>query len=336
MDTSGIRLPVDAHTARPWRIHEVTGDFRVEDVWALPTPGGPDDFGRLVQLMTSLDPADSSSVALRGLFAIRWKLGGLLGLDRPETGLGARVGTLRDRLPADLLDAPRRPGSDLLPFSPLYLTDDEWALEMANQTVHGVLHVGWVRGRAGAYHGQMAVLVRPNGLLGTGYMAAIAPFRHWIVYPLMMRDIGRAWRGGDPLCIGRDAAIDLLDRLHSAQNEFYTGGSSAALRRLLSPDVTWTVPGDNAIAGSYHGLPEVLEYFRRRRDFAGSTVWLSRRDVLVGDGARIAALTDGFATIAGVDHRWSTVGLYDVADQRVAAGRLLPLDQRAFDAIWSS
>ena len=34
----------------------------------------------------------------------------------------------------------------------------------------------------------------PNGRLGTGYMAAIRPFRHRIVYPPIMREIGRAWR----------------------------------------------------------------------------------------------------------------------------------------------
>jgi hypothetical protein len=32
-----MRLPDTAHTSRPWRIHELTGDFRLEDVWALPT-----------------------------------------------------------------------------------------------------------------------------------------------------------------------------------------------------------------------------------------------------------------------------------------------------------
>ena len=35
-----MRLPDAAHTDRPWRIHEVARDFRLEDVWALPTPGG--------------------------------------------------------------------------------------------------------------------------------------------------------------------------------------------------------------------------------------------------------------------------------------------------------
>jgi hypothetical protein len=96
----------------------------------------------------------------------------------------------------------------------------------------------------------------------------------------------------------------------------------------------WTVPGNNRIAGSYRGL-EVLDYFRRRRDLAEETLQLTRRDVLVGDGTRIAALTDGFATIRAVDHRWSTVGLYDIPDHQITACWLLPLDQRAFDAIWA-
>jgi ketosteroid isomerase-like protein len=127
-----------------------------------------------------------------------------------------------------------------------------------------------------------------------------------------------------------------MDRLHEAQNEFYAGGSGAALRQLLAPNITWTVPGDNRIAGTYRGLEEVLDYFRRRRDLADHTFQMERRDVLVGDGDRIAALTDGLARIRDVDHRWSTVGLYDVIDGRIAACWLLPLDQRAFDAIWSA
>jgi hypothetical protein len=195
-----MRLPNSEHTSRPWRIHELTRDFRLEDVWALPTPGDPDDFPRLVQLAALLDPSQSSSRAARKLFAIRWKVGGLLGWDGPDAGLGSRVPTLRDRLPLDLRDAPSGPAFDALPFTPLYLLEDEWAAEIANRTVHGVMHLGWVPDRTGGYRGQMAVLVKPNGLLGAAYMAAIAPFRHLIVYPPTMREFGRAWRAraGDP------------------------------------------------------------------------------------------------------------------------------------------
>jgi hypothetical protein len=195
-----MRVPSTAHTSRPWRIHELTRDFRLEDVWALPTPGGPDDFPRLVQRFAAADPSQGSSRAVRALFAIRWKVGELLGWDGPDAGLASRVPTLRDRLPADLRDAPAGPDFEALPFASLYLLEDEWAAEIANRTMHGVMHLGWVPDGTGGYHGQMAVLVKPNGLFGTGYMAAIRPFRHLIVYPPMIREIGRDWRAsaGEP------------------------------------------------------------------------------------------------------------------------------------------
>jgi hypothetical protein len=191
-----MKLPNTAHTSQPWRIHELTRDFRLEDVWALPTPGGPDDFPRLVQRFASADPSQSSSRAVRTLFAIRWKIGELLGLDDPGSGLGSRVPTLRDRLPVDLHDGPSGPDFDALPFASLYLLDNEWAAEIANGTMHGVMHLGWVPDATGGYRGQMAVLVKPNGLFGTAYMAAIRPFRHLIVYPPMIREIEREWRVG--------------------------------------------------------------------------------------------------------------------------------------------
>ena len=191
-----MRLPNAAHTSHPWRIHELTTDFRLEDVWALPTPGGSDDFHRLVHGIAASDPSRRSSGAVRSLWAIRWKVGELLGWDRQDAGTGSRVPSLRQRLPADLRDATTGPQFGALPFVPLYLLDDEWAAEIANRTMQGVLHLGWVPDGTGGYRGQMAVLVKRNGLLGTAYMAAIRPFRHLIVYPAMLRDIERAWRAG--------------------------------------------------------------------------------------------------------------------------------------------
>lgn len=187
-------LPPAAHWSRPWRIHEIAPDLRLLDVWPLPTPGGPDDFPRLVELGLRFDSGGASATRL--LFAVRTVIGAVLGLDRRGAGLGTRVPSLRDRLPADLRDAPAGPAS-VGAFTPLYLTGDEWALELANQTVHGVLHLGWVPDGAGAYRGQMAVLVKPNGRLGDLYLAAIAPFRHLVVYPQMLRALDRAWRRAD-------------------------------------------------------------------------------------------------------------------------------------------
>ena len=192
------RLPDEEHTSRPWRIHQITRDFRLEDVWELPSRGGPGDFPRLVALFGSMDPGKGGgSTAARALWALRWKLGEILGWDDADDGLGARVPTLRDRLPDDLR-ATRPPGFESVPFTPLYLTDDEFAAEIANRTMHGVLHLARVPdgdGGDGSFRVHMAVLVKPNGLLGDAYMLAIRPFRHLIVYPAMMRQGKELWEG---------------------------------------------------------------------------------------------------------------------------------------------
>jgi Protein of unknown function (DUF2867) len=203
-----MKLSNTAHTSRPWRIHELTEDFELEDVWELPTPGGPDDLARLVEQFASSDEGDNEfPVVFRALFALRWKLGKLFGWDKPASGVGARLPSLRERLPADLLEGPRGPDLFAVPgrtevegppvFSSVYQAHDEWVAEMSNKTVHALLHMGWVPDDSGAgYHAQMAVLVKPNGRLGRAYMAAIKPFRYALVYPMLLRSIGRRWRAG--------------------------------------------------------------------------------------------------------------------------------------------
>jgi YbgC/YbaW family acyl-CoA thioester hydrolase len=133
----------------------------------------------------------------------------------------------------------------------------------------------------------------------------------------------------------RADAVTLLSRLHAAQAEFYAGGGAAALHDVLTRDIAWHVPGNNAIAGDYHGIDAVLDYFRRRRDHAGGTFRMHPRDVLTGEGDRITAITDGSAVIDGTEHEWTTVGLYQVRDGRIAACWLLPLAPEAFDSIWA-
>jgi Protein of unknown function (DUF2867) len=185
-----LKLPNSAHFSRPWRIHELTRDFRLEDVWALPTPGGRDDFPRLVQMLTSFDEARRRLTVVGLLFAIREALGRTLGWD--NTADDPKRPSLRDRLPEDLRHSPSTV-TPAMGFAPLYQLDDEWAAELINRTVHGVIHLGWVPDQSGGYRGQMAILVKPNGLLGRAYMTAITPFRYLIVYPWMLKRVGRKW-----------------------------------------------------------------------------------------------------------------------------------------------
>ncbi|MER5930875.1 DUF2867 domain-containing protein [Streptomyces sp. NPDC002054] len=189
-----MRLPKSAYTSRPWRIHEIAADFHLDSVWALPTPGGPDDLGYLVEQFADSNEGHLSSPVPRLLFAIRWRIGKLMGWDKPDDGIGARVPTLRDRLPLDLREGLRGPDLRTVPFTSVFQTHDEWVAESANRTVQAVMHIGWVADGAGGHHGQMAVLVKPNGRLGTLYLAAIKPFRYLGVYPALIRSIGHEWQ----------------------------------------------------------------------------------------------------------------------------------------------
>ncbi|NPC98141.1 DUF2867 domain-containing protein [Nocardioides sp. zg-DK7169] len=188
-----MRLPAATHHDQSWVIHAVTPDFEVEDVWSLRAQDPRADFASLVEAFVDDDFPDSAPRAVRLLWHARWVIGQALRWDRPDDGLGERVTSLRERLPAELRHAPPRHGLDGVPFSTLYETDEEWALELANRTVHAVLHLGWVPDGEGGGRGQMAVLVRPNGLLGRGYLAAIKPLRHRIVYPALLRGLERRW-----------------------------------------------------------------------------------------------------------------------------------------------
>jgi len=203
-----MRLPNSEHESRPWRIREIVPDFVLEDVWALPTPGGAEDFPVLLELMASSDPASTSSFPTRTLWRVRDLLGRLFDLGSISTpagsGLDATAGnlpipgtsetSLAERLPDDLRDTAMDLDFGSLPFVPLYRTDVEFAAELSNRTVHAVMHLAWVEQGEDRYRGQLAVYVKPRGAFGKGYMALIKPFRHWIVYPALLKQTERTWQ----------------------------------------------------------------------------------------------------------------------------------------------
>jgi hypothetical protein len=205
--TVAMRVPNSVPHVHPWVIDQIAPDFTLLDVWALPVEGGKEDFAAFITSMASFDPAATGSPLSRALFWIRLRLGALLGWDDPDKRRpipGATETTLSARLPKELRDSVdgsfisgamrRRAGG----FTPLYLADDEFAAEISNETVHGVLHLSWVEEKRGRYRAHMSVYVKARGMLGEIYMKVIQPFRHLIVYPSLMRQIGRAWEARPP------------------------------------------------------------------------------------------------------------------------------------------
>ncbi len=202
---AGKRLPNAVHESGPWRVREIVPDFILEDVWALPVSGRAGEMRALLDLMSAASPADLESWSARALWRLRDLLGKWFDLGRISATAGGsgdaemlsipgtNEASLAGRLPDDLRGTAADLNFDSLPFVPLFLTETEFAAELSNRTVHGVMHLAWVDQGDGRYQGQMAVYVKPNGRLGTAYMALIKPFRYLIVYPALMRQTERMW-----------------------------------------------------------------------------------------------------------------------------------------------
>uniref|UniRef100_A0AAU2UXV6 DUF2867 domain-containing protein n=1 Tax=Streptomyces sp. NBC_00003 TaxID=2903608 RepID=A0AAU2UXV6_9ACTN len=202
-----MRIPKATHTEQPWRIHEFTPDFRVEDAWYFRAPGaGPDDFPVMLDALKAAYDTRKQPTVIRSLLAVRWKLGALFGWDSPQTGLGGRVASLRDRLPSDLAQTANDATPCTDPFTEVFQLDNEAARELANKTVHTIMHLGWVPTNDGGFELRMAALVKPNGLFGRLYMAFIAPFRYLLIYPALIRHWQRAWKDRARLLAQTDPA----------------------------------------------------------------------------------------------------------------------------------
>jgi hypothetical protein len=150
------------------RVHRELAGVPLHDVSVVDLPGGGP--GRTVadlrailsaQALTRADPA------VRFLFAVRGFLGRVFGWDGPE-------------------------GATPAAFRPLYQLEHESLAELENATVHTYLASVLVPTASG-YRLYWAVYVRPVSRLTPVYMALIAPFRRFIVYPAIFRRLRKAW-----------------------------------------------------------------------------------------------------------------------------------------------
>jgi hypothetical protein len=179
--------------ALPLRVHTLLADVPLHDVWAVDLPrvrGGVtlNEFHRLLsqhRLIGRLPPP------ARALFGLRFFLGRIFRLEGQPKGAGAtsfaKGLTAEDRARSSLA-----PGTPDGLFRVVYRFENELLLEMHNRTVHAALLMALAETEVG-YRFYLAVYVCKAGWITPVYMALIDPFRRWIVYPAMLKNIGAIW-----------------------------------------------------------------------------------------------------------------------------------------------
>jgi len=195
--TAAGRITEAEFRARPLRVHGLLHDVPLEDAWAIPLRGGGE--GRTVNDIRAVMVAgvQGAPSVVGGLFRLRFRIGAVLGWDRrrPEWDAESYANRLGPEDRARSLVAPGTPDGS---FVLLYRFEDEQLAELRNATVHAFASLS-IRPAAGGYLAYLGVFVRPVHRLTRLYMRAIAPFRHFVVYPAIIQRMQSAWaaRYGD-------------------------------------------------------------------------------------------------------------------------------------------
>ncbi len=184
------------YLSNPWVIRTIAHDFELVDAWDLEIAGSRPDAPTLFEVVAKeLGGAKSSGRLTSALFALRGVVANLFGWDEETNCLpipGCQEASLRDRCEQVGIDPPAM-RDDVGFFRVVYITKAEYALETSNRLLHAVMHVGWAPAEGDQYAAQMGVWVKYRTRMGRVYLAAIAPGRHWVVYPALMRRLGAAW-----------------------------------------------------------------------------------------------------------------------------------------------
>jgi len=114
----------------------------------------------------------------------------------------------------------------------------------------------------------------------------------------------------------------------------FASGDLAAVGELLSPDIRWHMPGNSPLAGTYDGLPDVVQYLTTLMQMTGGTYGVDVQDVLASDDHVVALVREhgqreGATLDAPEAHVWR------MRDGRAAEFWAYRADSDAVDAFWS-
>ena len=184
----GMRVSPTEYLALDLRAHDLMRGVPLHDVSVVDLPGGGG--GRSVGEVRALMSAARPSRIVSALMALRCAVGRVLRWDTVES---STTDSFVSRIPEQVRMASEvAPGTQAGMFRVLYQFPREALSEIRNATVHAFLCIALVPTPSG-YRFYWAVYVRPTSWITPWYLAAIEPFRRFLVYPAMLRRIRAAW-----------------------------------------------------------------------------------------------------------------------------------------------
>ncbi len=191
-----MKTHVSKNHNQPWIVDQLLEDFRVEDVWQLPIELNAQS--TIVEVQNTFVEA-IGHIGKKGvaglLFSFRNWLGKIFKWeDDFDAEQSPKPGLLKTRYAKQInKSVDQLPGGGFQNFSQVYVSNEESLLEIENKTVQAAIHFGIIN-ETQHTSARMTIYVKPNGLFGKLYMLAIKPFRHWIVYPTLLKALAKHWQ----------------------------------------------------------------------------------------------------------------------------------------------
>lgn len=190
-----MRVAADEFLRLPLEVHALLREVPLQDVSAVDLPGGgPGRSIADVREILATENLRAVSGPVRLLVALRAAIGRVLGWDAASERIDAhRDASYARRVGPELAARSRVPvGSTDGSMRVLYVLEHESLAEVRNATVHAFFAEALVP-HADGYRLYVGVYVRPIAWFTRLYMAAIEPFRRFVVYPALLGRLRERW-----------------------------------------------------------------------------------------------------------------------------------------------
>jgi hypothetical protein len=203
---TNMMINKENHFGRSWKVNEIANDFILWDVWEIPivaTNSINENFQSFYRIaLETFTKMQRNTTLVSFLFTLRYWLSKVFPLDKNINTLpipGCQETTIKTRLNGKDLEKSKagkaiKGNNTNLEFRPVYLFENESLHELSNDTVHALMHVGWIKKKENYYTATLAIYIKPRGIYGRTYLKLIEPFRHHIVYPAMMKVMKAQWQ----------------------------------------------------------------------------------------------------------------------------------------------
>ncbi len=182
-------------SALPLRVHALLTDVPLHDAWAVDLPRRPEGITleSFITKQVGTDLTGRLPPAAHALVRLRLFLGRIFRLETEPKNSGAASFATR-LTPEDRARSSVEPGTPYGLFRVVYRFENEQLLELQNRTAHAAA-LSALAETADGYRFYFAVYVAKASWITPVYMALIDPFRKWIVYPAILKNIRARWDG---------------------------------------------------------------------------------------------------------------------------------------------